>query len=71
MKAGLERAASLVPGSGYFEVSAVAAKPWGGALDAFVRAELGWHPTDSLTAFGFAQADLQGAQAGVGARLTF
>lgn len=69
--AGLDRVAKLVPGSGFLDVTAVAEKPWGGALDAFVRAELGWHPADNLTAFAFAQAGLQDAQAGIGARVAF
>lgn len=69
--AGLDRAAKLLPGAGYFEVAGVARMPWGGALDAFVRAEVGWHPTDSLTAFAFAQADLQRVQAGIGARVSW
>ena len=69
--AGLDRAEKLLPGAGYFEVTAAAAKPWAGGLEAFVRAELGWHPTDNLAAFAFAQADLQGVQGGIGARLSF
>ncbi len=71
MRSGLDRVAQLVPGTGFLDVTAGVAKPWQGSLDAFVRAEAGWHPTDNLSAFAFAQADLQGAKAGIGARVTF
>ncbi len=71
MRSGLERVGRLAPGSGFAEVTAGVVAPWSGALDAYVRAELGWHPTESLSAFAFAQAGLQGAQAGVGGRLRF
>ncbi len=44
---------------------------FGGGLNAFVRTELGWHPTDSITGFAFAQADLDGVSAGIGLKGTF
>ena len=71
VRSGLERAKLLPVGAGYAELTAGLANPWGGDLNAYVRAELGWHPTDTLTAFGFAQADRAGVQAGIGARLTW
>lgn len=67
----MDRAKLLPIGTGSFDVTAGLSNPWGGQLDAFVRAELGWHPTDSLAAFAFAQADRVGVQAGIGARVTF
>lgn len=71
MLAGLDRAGLLPTGTGYAELTAGVAKPWQGDLDAYVRGELGWHPTDSLSAFAFAEGGLRGVQAGVGARVTF
>lgn len=61
----------LVPGTGFAELTAGVDKPWAGDLNAFVRGELGWHPKDNLEAFAFGQADLHGAQAGIGARVSF
>lgn len=71
MLSGLDRVAQLTPGTGFFDVTATAEKKWGGDMDAFIRAELGWHPTDSIEAFGFAQADTHGLEAGVGLRGRF
>lgn len=71
VRAGLDSASKLVPGHGEFDLTAGVAKDWGGGMDAFVRAELQWHPTDNLDAFAFAQADGQGASAGLGARVRF
>ncbi len=53
------------------EVSAGVSKAWSGGLDAFLRAELGWRPADTLSVFAFAEADRIGLQAGLGARVTF
>lgn len=69
MRAGLERAAKLVPGTGFLEVTAGVAKPWQGGLDAFVRAELEWRPTERLTTGAFAQAGLEGVAAGIFGRI--
>ncbi len=64
--------ASLLPvGTGSFDLTAGISDSFGGGLDAFVRGELGWHPTDRLTGFAFAQADRVGVQAGLGIRGTF
>jgi len=71
VRSGLDRAHQLLPDTGFAEVTAGVNHPWQGGLGAFVRGELGWHPTDNLDAFAFAQADLVGVQAGVGARLSF
>lgn len=45
--------------------------PWGGELDATIRAELGWHPRDGLMAFAFAEAGIHEVQAGLGVKLVF
>lgn len=72
VRAGLDRVAKLIPGSGYLELTAGVAKPWDDALSAYARAEVGWKPRENVDLFGFAQVDSQsGAQAGVGARLTW
>lgn len=72
VRAGLDRVAKLIPGSGYLELTAGVDKPWDAALNAYVRTEIGWKPHESVDLFGFAQADTQsGAQAGIGARLTW
>lgn len=71
VRAGLDRAASLVPGSGYAELTAGVVKPWESGLNAFVRAEIGWHPAENVSLFAFGEADVHGAQAGVGSRITF
>lgn len=72
VRAGLDRVGSLVPGTGYLELTAGVSKPWDDALSAFARAEAGWKPRENVDLFGFAQVDTQnGAQAGVGARLTW
>ena len=71
VRSGLDRARLLPVGTGYAELTAGLAQSWGGGLDAYVRGELGWHPADGLTAFGFAQADRVGVQAGLGARINF
>lgn len=71
LRAGLDQAKLLPTGHGYASIDAGVNHLWTGDTSAFMRLEAGWHPTDSLTAFGYAQADLQGVQAGVGARVTF
>ncbi len=71
LRTGLDRATLLPIGTGFAQLSAGMVKPWGGTLDAFVRAELGARPLANLSAFAFAEANRFGAQAGVGARVTF
>ncbi len=71
MLSGLDRVGLLVPGSGFAQVTAGVSKGWQSGLDAFVRGEVGFKPRENVDLFGFGQANLQGAQAGVGARLTF
>lgn len=71
MRAGLDRAAKLVPGSGFAEVTAGIRNDWQSGLNAFVRGEVGFKPRENVDLFGFAEADRVGFQAGVGARLTF
>ncbi len=71
MRAGLDRAATLVPGTGYAELTAGVARPWGEGLEAYARIEAGWRPLTNLSAFAFGEATLQGASAGIGARLTW
>lgn len=67
----MDRVGKLFPGTGFAELTAGITKPWDGALNAAVRAEVGFKPRDNVDLFGFGQADLRGAQAGVGARITF
>lgn len=61
----------LVPRTGFGEVTAGVSTGWQSDLAAFVRGELGFKPREDLDLFSFAQADLRGASAGVGARVTF
>lgn len=58
-------------GSGYLDFNAGVNHLWAGQTNAFARAEAGWKPTANATLFGYAEADLVGVQAGVGARVTF
>ena len=71
MRAGLDRASKLLPGTGYAELTAGLVKPWAEGLGGYVRGELGMHLNQGLSAFAFAEATLQGGQAGVGARLSW
>ena len=71
MRSGLERVALLPVGTGYAEITAGVAHSWQAGLDAFVRGEIGIKPRENVDLFGFAQADRAGAQAGVGARVTW
>lgn len=68
VRAGLDRAQLLPVGKFEATVSAGVNHPFSGGLGAFVRGEVDWHPRESLTAFGFAQADTDGLTAGVGMR---
>lgn len=67
----MDRAESLKVGTGYAEVTAGFVKPWESGLNAYVRGEVGWHPAANVGLFGFAEANMDGAQAGIGARITF
>lgn len=70
--AGLDRASKLQPGHGWAELTAGVGRSWdGSAQAAFVRAEAGVELAPHLSAFGFGQADLLGAAAGIGARATW
>jgi len=71
MRAGLDRAATLVPGTGCAELTAGLAKPWGKGLEAYVRASVEWRPLTNLSAFAFGEATLQGATAGIGAMVNW
>lgn len=71
VRSGLERASLLPTGTGFASVEAIARMPWGGELDATIRAELGWHPRDGLMAFAFAEAGIHEVQAGLGVKLVF
>ncbi len=71
VRAGLDRTATLVPGTGFLDFEAGVNNQWQGGLGAFVGLEAGFKPRENVDLFGFAKADLQGVQAGVGARVTF
>lgn len=61
----------LVPGSGFAAVTAGLNHSWQDGLNAFVEGRAGWRPRENVDLFGFARADLDGAQAGVGAEVRF
>ncbi len=71
MLSGLDRVQQLTAGTGFVNLDAGVIAPFNGQLDAFARGEVGFHPTDSTSIFGFAEATLKQVQAGIGARLTF
>lgn len=71
MLAGLDRVSKLVPGAGFLDFSTGVSKSWQGGLNAFVRGEVGIKPRENVDLFGFGEADLNGARAGLGARLAF
>lgn len=61
----------MVPGSGFFDLTAGVVAPFGGPIDVSARAELGVKPSESTSIFGFAEATLKQVQAGLGFRKTF
>ncbi len=61
----------MVPGSGFANLTAGVSNAWGGSLNAFVEAEVGFKPRENVDLFGFAKADRLGSSAGVGARVLF
>ncbi len=71
VRAGLDRVDALVPGHGFANLTAGVNQQWGGQLGAFVEAEVGFKPRENVDLFAFGKADLAGASAGLGARLTF
>ena len=60
-----------MPGAGFANLVAGVRNDWRTGLDAFVRGEVGFRPAENVSLFGFGEADVHGAQAGVGARVTF
>ena len=75
VRAGLDAVERLKPGSGYAELLAGARGGPAAGLEAFARAEAGWHLAPNAAAFAFGEAKLNSAgpawQAGVGARVTW
>ena len=65
---GLEREQAAPVGTGYAQLVAGYTAPEG----LFGRAELGWHPAENLTLFGYGEDSArQGLSAGAGVRLTW
>ncbi len=71
VKSGLDRVQELIKGGGFAELTAGVVKPYDGELDGFVRGEVGYKPTDTTSFFGFVEATLKQAQAGLGFRKDF
>ncbi len=67
----MDRVESTKVGTGFAELTAGVNNSWDHGFNAFVRGEVGWHPAQNVDLFGFGQADMGGASAGVGARITF
>lgn len=68
---GLDRVAALMPHTGFAELTAGVLAPFGSRPDAFARAEVGFHPSEAISLFGFAEAKLRQFTAGIGGRMTF
>lgn len=71
VRSGLERVSLLPVNTGYAEITAGINNPWSGTLGAFVRGEVGWHPAENVSVFGFAEANTTGFMAGAGANFSF
>lgn len=71
VRAGLDRVAPLVPGTGFLDFNAGVDRTWQGQLGAFAELDVGFKPVENVDLFGFARADLAGASAGIGARVRF
>ncbi len=66
IETGMSKVRRLTAGHGFADITAGATIPFNAAPTAFARGQIGVHPTDNTSFFGFAEATLKQVQAGLG-----